>query len=385
MSDGESDIWGLFTLPTLTAEGLVDGALFPCHGTCRSCATRPCLSDDSSSSGGPSICRYGVGFVHIDESRTAVGFFPTNLLEANRKARRLAKADPSRRVSPAQLANLLERARSVGLGAVADFETKKRATLAEAIRDPAVLSAVAKVLVPEGSSASAHAHDFAQLAKQVKANAESLLLGLAPDGDVEKAAESPANRKLGAIYFASLLMAIKIDALSYIDDPLSAREDLQTIRVHPLVLKYVRIYNWQAQQSGMSLRVEGESYSSSLLNSDATGAMVQAFLDNMLKYAPTGSGATITLSESSDVVTVAFSSLGPKIAPSERQLIFLPGRRGSAAMNGSADGQGIGLATVKAIAEATGAVVTVDQSSESHPSHVAFFETTFKLGLPIIA
>ena len=117
--------------------------------------------------------------------------------------------------------------------------------------------------------------------------------------------------------------------------------DKRKFQIHPLILKYCRIYRWQAEQKELDLQLYGSSYGYCRYNPQAIGAVVQGFLDNMVKYAPAGSNATIVFQEEAESITIDFTSLGPRIEDDESQKIFLPSFRARAARGTASSGLGL--------------------------------------------
>ena len=223
-------------------------------------------------------------------------------------------------------------------------------------------------------------HDFVQLVKLVRGHAEALLLTDHPDLDVIAAAEcEPA---LGAIYFSTELMLIKMDSLVFLREVNRALGGASTFQVHPYVLKYVRIYDWQASQKNVRLRIQGSSYGRVTLNSPAVGAVIQGLLDNLVKYAPAGSEARIDFAETDDQIRVDFVGLGPRIAADEVEKIFLPGFRAAAAKKMEQSGLGVGLATAKEISDPLDLQLKVHQSPEEDSKYAGRFETRFTVAFP---
>jgi len=104
-------------------------------------------------------------------------------------------------------------------------------------------------------------------------------------------------------------------------------------------------------------------------------------LDNMVKYAPANSDASIHLEEQEDRINVTFRSLGPRIEPAERGKIFLPKYRATAARALDSSGLGIGLGTAKEISDALGLGLAVQQEIAEDTSHPSLHWTTFQFHL----
>src|SRR4029453_19467844 len=81
-------------------------------------------------------------------------------------------------------------------------------------------------------------------------------------------------------------------------------------------------------------------------------------LDNALKYTPTGGRVALATRLETDAVVISITDTGPGIASAEREAIFRRLYRGDASR--SRRGLGLGLSLVKAITEAHGGTVAID-------------------------
>lgn len=372
--------WNLFPYPTLTFKGdLTDGSVLNAHPDCVSCATRECLSDSKSDVAEPRFCRYGMTYMRVDEERVVVGVVANDLVNASMRARRRARQEPDRRTITKTLKHAVDMARGVGIGVTFDFESAKAEMLSRLESDPKLHEALAEHLRRDFSENLQQSHDFLQLVKLVRGHAESLLHDKYPSlGPPDAADKMPTE---GAIYYSTELMLAKMDSMVFLNEINIAHGNERKFKIHPLILKYVRIYDWQAREKDLKIRLDCNSYSSSYYNDKAIGAVVQGLLDNLVKYAPGGSSATVSFGETDHNVQVSFSSLGPKIAEDERNRIFLPKYRARAAMEMEMSGLGIGLATAKQISDALGLGLDVQQDADPDPRFVGVFRTTFELRL----
>jgi signal transduction histidine kinase len=282
-------------------------------------------------------------------------------------------------VYPKQLLGAAERATDLGPGVVEDFERSKQDVLDRLSEDPKMFEALARQLRAEFQDNLSQSHDFLQLAKLVQGYAETLIQEKYPEINTEDGAERlPAE---GAIYFATKLMLLKIDALAFIHEINQVYGGEARFQIHPLILKYVRIYRWQAEQKELDLQLFGSSYSYCHYNPQAIGAVVQGLLDNMVKYAPAGSDATIVFHEKEASITIDFTSLGPRIEDDESQKIFLPGFRARAARGAASSGLGLGLATAKQISDVLDLKLQVEQEAKEDPKYHDRYPTTFRMEL----
>lgn len=375
-----TDVWGLFPYPTLREEPshlLIDGALISTPEVCATCPSRECVEKSRGEEPTLSECRYGINYMRIDEGRLIVGVVATDAPTLTKRARRRARQAPSMRVKAADLRSSVDRARALGPGVVADWKRSRDEILEKLQDDPAMFAALAERLRQDFAETLTQSHDFLQLVKLVRGYSESLLLEKHPGISPEDAAErSPAE---GAIFFATELMLVKMDALVFLNEINRAFGSEARIRIHPYLLKYVRIYSWQAEQKNLTIQLVGNCFASAWYNANAIGAVFQGLLDNLVKYAPAGSKAVVHFDDQEDEVILRFVSLGPRIERAELNKIFLPGFRAAAARATASDGLGVGLATAKSISDALHLDLHVEQAAVADEKYAARFETTFSL------
>jgi signal transduction histidine kinase len=368
-------VWQLFPYPTLTDHGTTDGSLLPAHPACVSCPTRECLQDRSLWPGELRTCRYGITYSRIDESRLLTGVLASDLPQTTKHARNRSRKEPERRVRSQDLVRAIEQARTLGVGVVEDFESAKSELFARLESDPDLHQALAEDLRRDFADNLHQSHDFLQLVKLVRGHAEALLHDKHPDLTAHDAADKLPTE--GAIYYSTELMLVKMDSMMFLNEINLAHGGERKFKIHSLLLKYVRIYNWQAKEKDLRLRVEGSSFSSCYYNDKAIGAVLQGLLDNLVKYAPAGSKATVMFEESEGHVHLTFTSLGPRIDPDEQVKIFLPKYRARAAKAIEMSGLGVGLATARQISEALDLKLTVDQSRDEDSRYTGRYRTSF--------
>lgn len=382
MSSGFSvpdSIWTLFPFPTLTEDGFTTGSLFDVHPDCRTCPQRPC--EESASTTAVSVCRYGLGAIRIDDSRLSVGLVPTDHAAPTQRLRKRIRLEPTKRVKLGEVQSAVDHARDLGIGVVNSHEASKAALLEVLKTDQELQASIAAQFRAEHTNQLNQSHDFLQLANLVRGYAESLLHAKHPDLTPEDAAERCPEE--GAIYFATLLMRMKVDSLTYLSEINRVHGGETTFSVHPFVLKYVRIYNWQAKQKNLSILLINECHDRVRYNADAVGAVLQGLLDNMVKYAPASSDAAIVFESVSNGVILKFDSLGPRIDDDETDQIFMARYRGRAAGGFETQGQGIGLAAVRQVSEALGLDVTVRQNAEPEQRFAGYHRTVFTIRLQV--
>ncbi|WP_156905962.1 HAMP domain-containing sensor histidine kinase [Agrococcus lahaulensis] len=326
-------------------------------------------------------CRFGYGFSRVDDERVTMGLIP-QLPSPNSKLRHRYRNSPSERVRAEEVTRAVEAARALGVGFVESLEIQEAEAIRQLGTNPAAMHAALEKLRKDFDQNLSQSHDFLQLLNQIRGHAETLLRLREPTMDVHHAAEKHFSE--GAIYFASELMRLKVDALVYVEDPARALEETGLFEIHPLVLKYVRIYDWQARQKELDLRLEGECRERVRYRNDAIGAVIQGLLDNMIKYAPARSRATVRFDVTPQRVRIGFSSLGPRLMAGEDSKIWLPGFRGKVARELEPLGQGIGLGTVRSVLDAVSGRVSVEQADDPDQRFPAHYLTTFSVELDAV-
>jgi signal transduction histidine kinase len=382
-----TDYWALYSLPTAVAAApgrtvlRVDGSAFPTPEKCLNCRTQACFDSSRSPKFSVRECPFGFDYFWIDDLRLALGFVAVDKGLPTLNARRKARQNPLARVRSVALTRAIDAARSLPEGALEDFERNRESVIKGMIADPELRTEMASAMRKEFAEVPLQqSHDFMQFVNQIRGNVEVLLREARPDSDLFDAAESLPQ--LGSIFFATQLMRAKIDSLAYLQEANRIFGGERKVRLHPMVLKYWRIYQSQATAKKLVGHFRGESHGEFTCNPDALGVVIHALLDNQVKYAPAGSKIEVGFAESSDRVVISFSGLGPEIPPDERTRIFEQGYRGHAARALYADGMGIGLASASLICDALDIDLRVVQGPDQDPSHRDLFWTTFSIAIP---
>lgn len=373
------DAWKLFPYPTLTSEGTSSGSVIDTHPACASCLTRECLDFDRLAVAAPTQCRYGVTYARIDDERAVVGVIQSDATFPSKRHRTRFKQERDRHVSSVALRHAIEVVRDMGPGMVHDFLRMRDAAFEQLKNDPELHKAMADQLRMDLDDTLGQSHDFLQLVKLVRGHAETLLAEKHPQIDPLEAAELEETE--GAIYFSTELMLLKMNSLRFIKEPNLANGNERRFSIHPFVLKYVRVYKWQAMQKDIDVRLVGACYAKCTYNDQAIGAVIQSLLDNMNKYAPAGSSATIHFKEHDDHASLTFESLGPRIEPDEMDSIFIQGYRARAARVIEMDGMGVGLATTRSISDVLQLKLSVAQDSTEEPGFPLRYKTRFSVSL----
>jgi signal transduction histidine kinase len=109
----------------------------------------------------------------------------------------------------------------------------------------------------------------------------------------------------------------------------------------------------QAQPRGIALDLPASAVVA-VADRDRVAQIVSNYLSNALRHAPDGSRITVAITSSEGVVTLAVRDEGPGLAPEQLEAVFERFYRIDAARSRAVGGSGIGLAIVRALAEAMG-------------------------------
>ncbi|MFE4727348.1 ATP-binding protein [Microbacterium sp. NPDC056736] len=236
------------------------------------------------------------------------------------------------------------------------------------------------MLKPSLEQAFAQVHDYRRLTTLVIQNINVLLEQSHPGLDLEEQLRR-SERPVRSMYWAARLMEFKLESALFmvhperIDDPVRRR----AFRFHGLVRKYVGIYEAQMATRGITYREQGQSFGQLNENPDAVGVIPNAYIDNAIKYAPTGSEIVISFNEDASTIRFSVGSLGPRISKTDMEHLFDLFYRAPAAIETSEDGTGFGLALAQHVAERIEAKLEVTQ--DGHEQSKGYFWTTFSAEL----
>ncbi len=128
---------------------------------------------------------------------------------------------------------------------------------------------------------------------------------------------------------------------------------------------------------GKRIEIEGEPQVRGIWSADELRRALWNLVTNAVKYGAPKRPIWIAVHRNGDRVRVAVHNWGVPIAPEDRPLLFDPFVRSRTAARGDRPGWGLGLALVRACAEAHGGTVSLESTREAG--------TTFTLELPIDA
>lgn len=136
--------------------------------------------------------------------------------------------------------------------------------------------------------------------------------------------------------------------------------DLHRLDVRTLTEHAVDLYREVAEEKKITLTLDQPTPAEIEGDPIRLGQAINNVLDNALKYTPTGGHVALATRIEPEAVVVTVTDDGPGVLSSEREAIFRRLYRSDASR--SRRGHGLGLSLVKAIAEAHGGSVAIDDA-----------------------
>lgn len=223
-------------------------------------------------------------------------------------------------------------------------------------------SAQALLRERESQALSSHLealHEVRRLNHTVKVIMERLCTKAAP-GNPDRA---PSDLVRG--WKASEMISHHLDALDILSNPgLAETPPNKVITFYKLVDQIFRIYQARADEKKVRLALGGHSVAKASVYDGTIHIAPSAFMDNAIKYSREGDQVEVRVFEGAldNKVSVGFEvrSMGPPASAAEERRLFRQRGRGEAA-KGLAEGSGVGLVLVRAVAEQHGARATAVQ------------------------
>lgn len=122
-----------------------------------------------------------------------------------------------------------------------------------------------------------------------------------------------------------------------------------------------RLFRVRAEEGGLAFEVAVPEGLAVEADRARLREALDALLDNALRYTPRGGRVTFSAQADGAAVVLEVTDSGPGIPPGEREQVLAPFFRGKAAEGGPA-GSGLGLSVVKALADAEGATLQLDEA-----------------------
>ena len=183
----------------------------------------------------------------------------------------------------------------------------------------------------------------------------------------------------------SELMSSRIQLADLVANESTALLDKEStpVAVYKKFEKITKCYIAYAKRRDISINFSGNSKSSirGVSNFEMIPLIV---IDNAVKYSPSKRNVDIDVQENSTNIICKVTSLGPKIEPYEKELIFDREFRGTHAMSSGQSGSGIGLSFLKRLLSSVDGKISVEQDSEPMRFNgKSFYQTVFTLEFPL--
>lgn len=126
----------------------------------------------------------------------------------------------------------------------------------------------------------------------------------------------------------------------------------ERVELPGLFTELQRLFRTHAELAGIAFEAKSTPGLCVTVDRTSLREMLDALVDNAIRYTPAGGRVTLTSQVEGDDARIDVTDTGPGIRPEEREKVFDRFFRGSAAEASKAPGSGLGLALVRALAEA---------------------------------
>jgi signal transduction histidine kinase len=220
---------------------------------------------------------------------------------------------------------------------------------------------------------SSVSHELRTPLAQMRLYLDTLRLGRADS-------EATVQRSLGLIDRETTRLAHLVDNVLRFSGPGAARAPATGVSaISEEVRETVRSFRPLADARRVNVVEEIAPGLSARVDADGLRQVVLNYLDNAVKYGPSGGEVKVRVAPADGGVPrvlVEVADRGPGVEPADRGRIWEPFRRGATPAAAATGGSGIGLSVVRDIVEAAGGSVGV----EDHPGGGALFRAEFPSG-----
>ena len=173
-----------------------------------------------------------------------------------------------------------------------------------------------------------------------------------------------------------------------------ARSDAGVLRprlipadLYPLVKAATDRLRAFAEAKGLRLELEDAGAPRPCIDRELVALLARNLIENAIKYTPSGGRVTVTLASADGAAELAVADTGPGIPAVDRERIFDRFYRGDESRTPTREtaGTGLGLALVRAVADAHGATLGVQASEAGGALFVVRFPVTPKTPAPTAA
>ena len=191
-------------------------------------------------------------------------------------------------------------------------------------------------------------HELRKLNRRLKASVEWMIASL--DSNFQPI-DTSLLKVSKDIFAASQLITIRLSTYDLILNPNSSLNYTKSpISIYKKFDKVARLLDYQAQESGSSINISGNSYSTYECN-DMVELLPYLLLDNAIKYTMRGKDIELVFSETGSRLVVKVTSFSQRPAEHEINTLFDRGVR-SNNVSEKTTGQGLGLYIARYICDA---------------------------------
>ena len=369
-----------FPVPYQLNENRVHGLLMRWPDDCEFCRNRICFKSAVSQSF--TFCQRGIFFRRVTENFIVGGFIPKGVDRSNKSIKKAYA-----RLSPTHIIELdiVNKAIINFLGVEKQIVGMTKEKIINRIIEKESAVRSTKQVIREIERACNQiledTHDLRQILTRSIMHMHLHLRERYNTEDEDKYLEQASFHEKAIFYACKLLESRlelancvkKLDKYNY--------EDIANINLHQLIVKLVRIYQFNLDNKNIKLKI-CPSNLQILSSYDLLPVIFQALLDNGIKYAPNHSQINIAIEEERDFCLVKITSLGPIIYPEEKELIFEMAHRGKEAVRLTDSGIGFGLYAARKVATKLEGSLEFIQESSSIDGFPSYYSTTFILKIP---
>lgn len=351
---------GFFPFPYATKDDLLDGWALPILDLCKRCDGQ-CISSKTVEIG---LCSYGLNYRRIDADMLVCGIIILDHYENSHAKAKNQKRYRTHIVRSADIDRAVISYTSMRSEAIKKAEEHLAINLDRYETREKYKKEYLDNLKPQIERSFSYFHDYRQFITQIKENINVTLISHYGSGEIDTLL-SKALPSEAAIYWASQMMEEKLRTAFLLIHPelIVDPERVTVFRLHGLVLKYVRIYQYSFTKKEIATNVIGHSEGEIRGNSPAVSIIPHTFIDNALKYSPRGGRVDIRFAETAKTILLEVSSFGPKIKEDEQEAIFNIFIRGKHAQEQEEEGAGFGLYLAQFVAAKMGTKVTARQET----------------------
>jgi signal transduction histidine kinase len=200
------------------------------------------------------------------------------------------------------------------------------------------------------------AHDLRTPLTRLRGTAELAMQDAGDPGEARAALADCVNESDRVLHLLEALLDISAAEAG------ALKLNRDRIDVRTLTERAADLYREVAEEKNITVTLDQPEPAELAADAIRLGQAINNLLDNALKYTPAGGAVRVAVRNAPRNVMVAVSDNGPGVPLTEREAIFRRLFRGDASR--SQRGLGLGLSMVKAIVEAHGGTIAVDDAPE---------------------